>query len=94
MKIHDLTSDQTPRGAHAGLAEAVLDPYVNAIHVSLLREKQLNPHYAQALARLSAGHPEVRLLGEKLLAEGPEALKPQEKILIMSDAEIMPWLYR
>jgi membrane glycosyltransferase len=77
-----------------GLAEAVLDPYVNAIHVSLLREKKLNPEYAQALAKLGAGRPEVKALGEKALAEGPEALKRDEKVLVMSDADTMSWLHR
>ena len=78
----------------AGLAEVVLDPYVNAIHVSLLREKQLNPHYAEALARLGVGTPEVRVLGAKLLAGGPEALKQAEKMLVMSDSDTMSWLHR
>src|SRR5262249_42612708 len=82
------------RPPDAGLAETMLDPYVNAIHVSLLREKQLNPEFAEALAKLGAGRPEVRTLGEKLLAEGPEALKRQEKILVMSDADTMSWLHR
>jgi membrane glycosyltransferase len=85
-------ADARPRDS--GLAEIVLDPYVNAIHVSLLREKKLNPEYAEALARLGTGQPEVRLLGEKLLTEGPDALKPEEKVLVMSDAETMPWLHR
>jgi hypothetical protein len=41
-------SGQTaPRPADSGLADAVLDPYVNAIHVSLLREKRQNPAYAR-----------------------------------------------
>ena len=77
-----------------GLAEIVLDPYVNAIHVSLLREKQLNPNYAESLARLGVGQPEVRVLGAKLLAGGPEALKQEEKVLVMSDADTMSWLHR
>ena len=55
LRIHEMTGDKTVRGAHAGLADAVLDPYVNAIHVSLLREKQLNPIYAEQLTRLGAG---------------------------------------
>ena len=60
MKIHELTDDTTPRPIHAGLAAAVLDPYVNAIHVSLLREKQLNPVYAEHFAKLGAGTDAVR----------------------------------
>ena len=79
---------------NASIAEAVLDPYVNAIHVSLLREKQLNPEYRDALAKLGVGRPEVRELGEKLLGLGPEALTTEEKMLILSDAEVVPWLHR
>ena len=54
----------------------------------------MNPEYAAALARLGSGLPTARELGEKLLAQGPDALKPQEKALVMSDAETMPWLHR
>ena len=78
----------------SGLADAVLDPYVNAIHVSLLREKRRSPEHQKALARLRAGKPAARSLGERLLAEGPDALKPDEKLLVLSDADTMPWLHR
>src|SRR5579862_6046366 len=78
----------------ASIAEAVLDPYVNAIHVSLLREKQLNPEYRDALIKLGVGRPEVRQLGEKSLGQGPEALSTAEKVLILSDADVVPWLHR
>jgi len=77
-----------------GLAQIVVDPYVNAIHVSLLRESQLNPNYAESLARLGVGQPEVRLLGAKLLESGPEALSQQEKVRVMSDSDTMSWLHR
>ncbi len=83
-----------PRPPDASIAEAVLDPYVNAIHVSLLREKRLNPEYREALARLGVGRPEVRELGERMLSQGPEAITAQEKILVLSDAEVMSWLHR
>ena len=78
----------------ASIAEAVLDPYVNAIHVSLLREKRLNPAYNEALTKLGVGKPAVRELGERLLAQGPEALTAREKLLVLSDAEVMPWMHR
>ena len=80
--------------ADSGLVDVVLDPYVNAIHVSLLREKRQNPAFARALAELGAGRPEVRALCEKLLAEGPARLATSEKLLILSDAEQMSWLHR
>jgi membrane glycosyltransferase len=94
MKVHEITEDSSPRRSHAGLAEAVLDPYVNAIHVSLLREKRLNPVYAEQLARLGVGDPKVRALGEKLLVEGPDKLTPAERLLVMADARAMVWLHR
>ncbi|MGD0744715.1 MAG: glucans biosynthesis glucosyltransferase MdoH, partial [Verrucomicrobiota bacterium] len=94
MKVHEITEDTTPRHPHAGLAEAVLDPYVNAIHVSLLREKQLNPVYAEQLARLGVGGAAVHALGEKLLAQGPDKLTDAERLLIMADAHTLVWLHQ
>jgi membrane glycosyltransferase len=93
MRIHDLTDDKTPRRTHAGLADAVLDPYVNAIHVSLLREKQLNPTYAEQFVRLGTGTDEVRALGEKLLAEGPEKLKSSERMRVLADQKLLVQLH-
>jgi membrane glycosyltransferase len=93
MKVHELTEDISPRRPHAGLAEAVLDPYVNAIHVTLLREKQFNPVYAEQFTALGVGSPQVRTLGERLLAGGPDALTPVERSLVMTDAHIMVWLH-
>jgi membrane glycosyltransferase len=94
MKINDLTADTTPRPAHAGLAEAVLDPYVNAIHVSLLREKRLNPVYAEQFARLGSGTEAISALGEKLLAEGPDKLTQPERMSVMADQRVMVWLHQ
>jgi membrane glycosyltransferase len=94
LKIHELTADKTPRRAYAGLAQAILDPYINAIHVSLLREKQLNPTYIDQFARLGAGSEKVRMLGEKLLAEGPEKLPPPEQMSVMADQRVMVWLHQ
>jgi membrane glycosyltransferase len=94
MKIHDLTTDQLPFfRTHAGLASAVLDPYVNAVHVSLLREKQLNPVYAELFKKIGAGTDAVRELGEKLLADGPEKLKPAERMAVLADQGVMVWLH-
>jgi membrane glycosyltransferase len=94
LKIHELTGDNAPRRPHAGLAEAVLDPYVNAIHVSLLREKKMNPVYAEQLTRLGAGSENVRALGEKLLSQGPYKLSASERLSIMADQEAMIWLHQ
>jgi membrane glycosyltransferase len=94
LRIHELTGDTRPLRPHAGLAEAILDPYVNAIHVSLLREKQLNPVYAEQLSSLGAGGEEVQALGEKLLAEGPDQLTVAERMRVMADQRVMVWLHQ
>ncbi len=90
----NLAGKAPARSANAGIIDAVVDPYANAIHVSLLREKNLNPEYAEQLTRLGVGRAEVRVLGEKLLAEGPGALNGSEKMLVLSDADVMSWLHR
>lgn len=95
MKIHELTDNVSfANRAHAGLARAVLDPYVNAIHVTLLREKQLNPVYAEHFAKIGAGTPAVQELGEKLLAAGPEKLNGSERLAVMADQRVMVWLHQ
>jgi membrane glycosyltransferase len=93
MAALEKSGETAPRPANVGLADAVLDPYVNAIHVTLLREKRLNPIYADTLTKLGVGQPEVAALGEKLLADGPDALMPPEKLLVMADADVMLWLH-
>jgi membrane glycosyltransferase len=94
LKVHKLTEDTTPRRPHASLAEAVLDPYMNAVHVTLLCERRLNPVYAEQLAALGIGSPTVRALAEKVLAEGPDKLTPEEQRLVMTDPPTMEWLHR
>ena len=94
LRIHELTGDPTPLRPHAGLAEAILDPYVNAIHVSLLREKQLNPFYAEQFSKMGAGSEPVQALGEKLLAAGPDQLSGPERMRVMADQRLMVWLHQ
>ena len=95
MAIHDLTNPDEPLiRNHEGLATAVLDPYVNAVHVSLLREKGLNPVYAEHFKRIGAGTDAARELGEKLLATGPEQLKSSERMTVLADQAVMVWLHQ
>lgn len=79
---------QTPTaefGADYGLLQAVLDPYVNAIHVSLLREKE---HPA------AADRERFATLREKLIAAGPAALPTRDKLALLMDAPSMIRLHR
>jgi hypothetical protein len=79
--------------ANDRLTKVIVDPYANAIHVSLLREKLLNPVYAEELKEVGVGSPEIHGLRAILLTEGPAALGSAEKLRIMSDGDSMAWLH-
>ncbi len=67
-----------------GLLQAVLDPYVNAVHVALLREKETTPR---------ANESRFNLLREKLLRSGPSALSTKDKNALLVDADSMTELH-
>lgn len=67
-----------------GLMQAALDPYVNAVHVALLREKETQP---RAIEARFAG------LRERLLREGPAALSSKDKNALLVDADSMTELH-
>jgi membrane glycosyltransferase len=94
MAVCRAAGETAPRPRDSGIAAAVLDPYVNALHGSLLRENRLNPVHARVLAEMGAGGPQMPRLRERLLAEGPGKLERREKLLILSDADSLPWLHR
>jgi len=81
-------------GTHLGLRQALVDPYANAIHVTMLEEKKANPQEAAGFAALGAGSEGVRRLGNRLLAEGPDALTADERLLVLSDPQLMLSLHR
>ncbi len=70
--------------ANYGLLQAVLDPYVNAVHVSLLRVKDDPP---PASEERFAG------LRQTLLREGPEALPPRDRLALLMDVDSMNALH-
>jgi membrane glycosyltransferase len=67
-----------------GLMQAVLDPYVNAVHVSLLRQRRPGSYSVRRY------FVELR---RRLLAEGPGRLTTREKMALLLDAESMNWLH-
>ncbi len=71
--------------ADEGLMRAVLDPYLNALHRCLLRER---PGRAEDIRDY------FETMQEKLLREGPQALSGRDKVALLSDAESMDWLHR
>ena len=73
-----------PLRADYGLLQAVLDPYVNALHVALLRQRHPSQEARKWFVRLR----------ERLLHEGPAKLTPREKMALLLDAQSMIWLHR
>lgn len=73
-----------PLRADYGLMQAVLDPYVNAMHVALLRQRHRGEEAREWFA----------LLRQRLLQEGPENLTTKEKMSLLLDADSMIWLHR
>lgn len=67
-----------------GLVQAVLDPYVNAVHVSLLRDKTPS-------RRAEASH--LDPLRERLLRSGPGGLTAREKTSLLMDPDSVIWLH-
>ncbi len=70
--------------ADYGLLQAVLDPYVNAVHVSLLRQRRPSEESRDYFAQLRT----------RLLWKGPDELSTKEKMALLLDAESMIWLHR
>lgn len=71
--------------ADYGLLQAVLDPYINAIHVSLLRQR-----YQVSLRTRE----NMNILSERLLLDGPVSLTGSEKGALLWDADSMMALHQ
>jgi membrane glycosyltransferase len=79
-KAHVRSKPLTRLADHYGLLQAVLDPYVNALHVGLLRQRQrATPENKDYLNELR----------KKLLRDGPTSLNPREAKALMYDADNM-----
>jgi len=66
-----------------GLVQACLDPYVNGLHVSLLRRRK-NPHHSREY---------FRYLSQKLISQGPNALSSRELTAVMYDPDTVTHLH-
>ena len=71
--------------ADFGLLQAVLDPYFNAIHVSLLHDRPQIPLRT---------HEYMTALSDRLLCDGPFALTHAEKRMLLWDADAMLALHQ
>ena len=66
-----------------GLLQAVLDPYINAVHVAMLRQRRPSEESRDWFT----------LLRHRLLSEGPSHLSTKETLALLLDAESMIWLH-
>jgi membrane glycosyltransferase len=77
--------DQPEYAREFGLLQAVLDPYVHAIHVSLLRLRDQVSEKAREYSK------ELEI---KLLALGPSSLTPEERNTLLWDADALMAAHR
>jgi len=68
---------QVGAGADEGFVCVLLDPYVNAVHRCLLRERK---------SRAPLFHGYFARLRERVLTEGPQSLSAREKAALLADA--------
>lgn len=73
-----------PLRADYGLMQAVLDPYINSMHVALLRQRRPSEEAREWFGQLR----------RRLLQEGPGGFTPKEKMALLLDADSMIWLHR
>ncbi len=73
-----------PLRADYGLMQAVLDPYINATHVALLRQRRPSAGAREWFATLQA----------RLLREGPGRFTTKEKMALLMDPQSMIRLHR
>jgi membrane glycosyltransferase len=73
-----------PLRADYGLMQAVLDPYINAMHVALLRQRRTSAVAREWFAKLQL----------RLLREGPDRFTTKEKMALLLDPQSMIRLHR
>jgi len=73
-----------PLRSDYGLMQAVLDPYINAMHVALLRQRRPSAVAREWFAKLQA----------RLLREGPGRFTAKEKMALLLDPQSMMRLHR
>jgi membrane glycosyltransferase len=72
-----------PLRKNYGFMQVVIDPYVNAIHVSLLRRRTKH--------RLDSAY--FTQLQSRVVAEGPDVLSRREQMALLLNPECMAWLH-
>jgi membrane glycosyltransferase len=76
------------------IPRVIADPYLNALHRSLLQRDERNGLLGKALEKLSKDQPPLESLREKILNEGWPALNAKETLLLLSDNRSVQWMHR
>jgi membrane glycosyltransferase len=84
--LHD-GSDEPPQTSAPLWPQALLCPYIHALHLSMVRQRSSSNSDEQPAPSLIA-------LRERLVREGPSALEPREKLRLLWDPETVFWLHR
>jgi membrane glycosyltransferase len=76
------------------VSEAIIDPFTNALHISLLQTAQADPTTKDALKQMSGDQASLEPLRLKALEQGFGALSAKEKLYLLSDLASVQWLHR
>jgi membrane glycosyltransferase len=80
--------------AESALAQVIWQPRLNALQLLFLDQMRKQSGYAAAMAAFAKHGWDARVLGEKLLAAGPMALKAEEILCVLLDTATMVWLHQ
>jgi membrane glycosyltransferase len=94
MLLRSALAEADANEGGAGVPDAIADPYVNALHISLLETAQADPTTSKSLQSLAKNQLPIQALREKVLAQGFDALTLKETLYLLSDLESMRWLHR
>ncbi len=79
-----------------GLRDVVLDPYANAVHVSLLRELKYLPHGELGTEEEVKGvsFEDLKIDAEALLIHGPSRMHEERLERLLCSADVLLWLHK
>jgi len=81
------------REKEENIQQVILDPCSNALHEALLPDAK-DPRLLTALKTLRKDQPEIEKLQEKAIRSGLQSLGRTEKLLLLSEAEVLKRLHR
>jgi membrane glycosyltransferase len=85
LEAAEATNARLPAALRDGFVRAVIDPTVNALHRALRGERRLLKESIRE---------DRRALLERAIADGPAALSPGDKRILLADADLMGALHR